>query len=221
MVMKADLHIHSMYSGDSISKPTSIMSAAADRGIGMIAITDHDSTAAWAEFKDIERRYPVKVIYGQEVKVRQANRIVGELLCLFLQKPVEHETVPEVIRHVNAQGGLVSIAHPFSERRVEFRGYDEIKNWDNIAIEVMNGRSYNRRDNEMAKNLAERLSVPITAGSDAHTPYEVGNCYLEFSGNSAQQLLCAVKNRDVQTGGRASMMWLSLLSTFGHIGLAL
>jgi len=125
-----------------------------------------------------------------------------------------------VIREVQAQGGLVSIAHPFSERRIEFRAFADIENWQNLAVEVMNGRSYKPRDNEMAKSLADRLKTPITAGSDAHTPFEVGNAYLEFDGKTTEDLLQAILNHDVKAKGKASSALFSLISGFGRIGLA-
>ncbi len=218
--MKADLHIHSIYSHDAIAKPDSILAAAADRGIGMIAVTDHDTTAGWSEFAEKSSKYPVRIIWGQEVKIYHQNQAVGEMLCLFLKNPVKSKTVNEVIQEVQSQGGLVSIAHPFSERRIEFRAFADIENWQDLAVEVMNGRSYKPRDNEMASSLAERLNTPITAGSDAHTPFEVGNAYLEFDGNTTEDLLKAILNRNVKAQGKASSAFFSLISGFGRIGLA-
>ncbi len=218
--MKADLHIHSLYSSDAITKPETILSVAADRGIDMIAITDHDSCAAWEHFAEIQNRYPVQVIFGQEIKVFQGNRIMGELLGLFLHKPVQSRDTRSVIAEITAQNGLVSIAHPFSERRHEFLAYTEIDNWNNIAIEARNGRTYNLRDNEMAANLAISLHTPITAGSDAHTPFEIGNVFVEFDGKSPDELKQAILNHNVQVGGHPSSILFSLVSGIGRLGIA-
>jgi predicted metal-dependent phosphoesterase TrpH len=219
-IMKADLHIHSIHSHDAISKPETILQTAADRGIGIAAITDHDTTAGWKDFKELSGKYPVQVVYGQEIKIFKKQELVGELLGLFLKEPIKSKTAPEVIEEIKAQDGIVSIAHPFSERRIEFSAYTEITNWKNIAIEVRNGRSYKNRDNEMAAGLAERLHAPITAGSDAHTPFEVGNVYLEFDGNSINDLKKAILNKDVQAGGHSSNALYSLISGLGRLGLA-
>lgn len=218
--MKADLHIHSIHSHDAISKPATILQTAADRGIGIIAITDHDTTAGWQDFQSLSHKYPVKIVYGQEVKIYRDKALVGELLGLFLKEPIKSNTAAKVIADITGQDGIVSIPHPFSERRVEFSAYTEITNWDNIAIEVRNGRSYKQRDNEMAAGLAERLKAPITAGSDAHTPFEVGNVYLEFEGKSAEDLKNAILNKDVQAGGHSSNALFSLISGLGRFGLA-
>ncbi|MBN2414055.1 PHP domain-containing protein [candidate division KSB1 bacterium] len=219
--MKADLHIHSMYSIDSIAKPESILAAAADRSIGIIAITDHVTTDGWKAFNHIKNKYPVDIINGQEIKVYQDNRIVGEILGLYLEKPVQSKNTIGVIDEIRAQNGLISIAHPFSERRHEFLAYTEIDNWQDIAIEILNGRTYNSRDNEMAKNLAKRLNTPITAGSDAHTPFEVGNVYLEFDGKTPEDLKKAILNHDVKATGQSSSVLFSIISGFGRLGLAI
>ncbi len=219
--MKADLHIHSMYSIDSVAKPESILAAAAERGIGIIAITDHSTTDGWKAFSQLKTKYPVDIIYGQEIKVYHDNRTVGEILGLYLEKPVQSKNTIGVIDEIRAQNGLISIAHPFSERRHEFLAYTEINNWQDIAIETLNGRTYNSRDNEMAKNLAKRLNTPITAGSDAHTPFEVGNVYLEFDGKTSGELKKAILNRDVKAKGQSSSVLFSVISGFGRLGLTI
>lgn len=219
--MKADLHVHSIYSHDAISKPESILSAAADRGIGIIALTDHDTAIGWKAIKALEPKYPVQVILGQEIKVYRNSQRVGELLGLFLHKPLQSKTIPQVIEEIHSQNGLVSIPHPFCERRGEFRGYEDINNLQQIAVEARNGRTYKERDNEMAAGFADRLQSMQTAGSDAHTPFEVGNVYLEFEGKTPQDLLHAIQNRDVKIGGSPSSSLFSLISGFGRFGIAI
>jgi len=220
--LKADLHIHSIYSHDSIAKPESVLAAAADRGIEIIAITDHNTTAGWKDFLEQARHFSVQVIPGQEIKIYNSrNESVGELLCLFLKEPIENKNIESVIQEVKAQGGLVSIAHPFSERRGEFRAYTDITDWRSMAVEVMNGRTYTRRDDEMARAMAEKLNTMITAGSDAHTPFEVGSVYLEFSGKTITDLKKAILNHEVEAKGHSSNPLFSLISGFGRIGLAI
>ncbi len=219
---RADLHIHSIHSPDAISKPESILEMAAEKGIDIIGITDHNTVNGWAPVLEASKYYPVKVVLGQEIKVYRDNAIAGELVCLFLQRPIPAtvNTVPKVIKEVNEQGGLVSIAHPFSEKRSIFRAFDQISDWQSIAIEVINGRSYNLRDNEMAQIIAEKLDSLITAGSDAHTPFEVGNVYLEFEGKSTEDLKNSIIHHDVRAHGRASSPVFSVVSEFGRLGLS-
>lgn len=219
--MKADLHLHSYFSSDSISKPESILRASADNGIGIIAITDHDTTASWKAFQEISHRFPVATIFGQEITVYQGAVKVGELLALFLHTPITSQTITGVIEQVRSQNGLISIPHPFCERRGEFRGFHQISNWDRVAIEVFNSRSYKNENNQLAAKVAEQLKTHITAGSDAHTPSEVGNAYLEFDGKTPEDLYRAIIHHDVVAQGITSSALFSIVSGFGRLGIAI
>ena len=46
------------------------------------------------------------------------------------------------------------------------------------ALEVLNARCWNDQPNDKAADLARNAGLLATAGSDAHTPVEVGRTYL-------------------------------------------
>ncbi|MBN1558804.1 PHP domain-containing protein [candidate division KSB1 bacterium] len=218
--MKADLHIHSIYSHDAISKPETILEIATVRGVNIIAVTDHCAAAAWQHFDGAAKRYPVQVIKGQEIKINNGKYIDGEILGLFLKRPIISTKVPDILAEIKSQGGIASIAHPFCDRRGEFRAFDQIDDWSAIAIEAKNGRIYKQRNNEMAAGLAARLELPITAGSDAHTPFEIGSVCLEFDGKSVRDLKAAILHGDVQIVGEPANALFALISSFGRLGIA-
>ncbi len=218
--MKADLHIHSNYSYDAISKPETILEMATERHIDIIAVTDHDA-ASWYDFERLSKKYPVQIVLGQEIKLFNNRFLMGELLALFLEKPIQSKNVRDILDEVKAQGGLISIAHPFCDRRGDFRAFDQIHEWSHIAIETKNGRTHKERNNEMAHGLADMLSLPQTAGSDAHTPFEIGNVYLEFDGASTTDLKHAVQNRDVTIHGQSSSALFTILSQAARLGIAI
>ena len=217
--MRADLHVHSANSLNSISRPESIMKSAAERGIDIIAITDSGNTDSWEEFLRLQQHFSVKVVLGQEIRVFNDRGYAGEVLCLFIEKPITRQKLPEIITQVKSQDGLVVISHPFSDLLGEFRAFDQIDDWDRVAIEVMNGRVFNKIDNKMAKKMAKQMNAYICAGSDAHTPFEVGNVYLEFDGKTIVDLKNAILNHQVHAHGKPSKMIYSLFSEFGRIGL--
>lgn len=219
--MKADLHIHSTFSHNAISRPETILETAAQRDIGIIAITDDNGLQGRRLFADTARRYPIQVVFGQEIKVANTKRSQDELLGLFLDRPIKSTSVSQIIAEVAAQGGITSIAHPFCERRGEFRAFDQIDDWSHVAIEVRNGRTFKKRDNQMAEELAERLNLPATAGSDAHTPFEIGNVYIEFDGADADDLKKAILNHDISIGGEPSAEIFTLLSNISRLGISL
>ncbi len=218
--MKADLHIHSIYSQDAISKPRTVLEMAAERGIDIIAVTDHRAALSWRDFSKAAAKYPVQIVRGQEIKLTNGRYSDGELLGLFLDRPIRSASAADVIAEIARQGGIAAIAHPFCERRGEFRAFDQIGDWSRVAIEVRNGRTLKKRNNEMAESLAERLALPATAGSDAHTPFEIGAVYLEFDGQNIDDLKQAILHRDIRIGGEPSNAIFTLLSGFGRFGIS-
>jgi len=89
------------------------------------------------------------VILGEERKVYHNGRIIGELICLFLSRPIEAKEVYSVMREVQDQGGILCAAHPFDHRRLPFREIEFLEG-ANVAIEVFNSRTYHPRGNGMA-----------------------------------------------------------------------
>ncbi|MBM7505297.1 PHP domain-containing protein [Agromyces aurantiacus] len=65
----ADLHTHSTVS-DGTDTPAELVGAAARAGLRAFAITDHDSTAGWAEASDAARAAGLILIPGMELSTR-------------------------------------------------------------------------------------------------------------------------------------------------------
>ncbi|MDR0309354.1 MAG: PHP domain-containing protein, partial [Candidatus Methanoplasma sp.] len=68
--MKADLHIHSNFSNDGKSTVEEIIAEAERKGLGCIAITDHNSFEAYGLAKDNGK---VIVIPGTEVSSKDGH----------------------------------------------------------------------------------------------------------------------------------------------------
>ena len=71
---------------------------------------------------------------------------------------------------------------------------------------------------EMMKILAvrNRGEIGITAGSDAHTPYEIGNVWIEADVNSPEQLRgYLITGKDIRSKGKSSSPFYTLLSGIG------
>ena len=75
--MKADLHIHSVFSDGSDSRE-SILQKAAAVGIKVLAFTEHDTTEGWQESLALGRRYGITVLPGVEISawLKQAKRCI-------------------------------------------------------------------------------------------------------------------------------------------------
>ncbi|MSS73003.1 MAG: hypothetical protein EXS64_16145 [Candidatus Latescibacteria bacterium] len=136
-----------------------------------------------------------------------------EVLCLFLREPVQSHNLVEILAEVEGQGGLAIAAHPFDYRRPALgRSRDLAEYSGRIGVEILNGRGYAGLGNREAAEYATAHGLPVTAGSDAHTPFEVGNVYVEADVETLAGLKQAILNRQIQVCGQVSHPIYSLCS---------
>ena len=79
-----DLHIHSTFS-DGTDTPTALVSMAEEKGLGAIALTDHNTVAGLPEFLQAAEGKMVRVITGTEFST-DYNGIELHILGLFLKQ---------------------------------------------------------------------------------------------------------------------------------------
>ena len=217
--MKLDLHIHSSFSPDAINPPEAICKAAIQKGLGGFALTDHNTTAGWEDVRKAAERAGLLFIPGVEQKVTVKGQVVGEVLCLFLRDPIRSHDLAGIITEAEGQGGLVVAAHPFDHRRPALgRSGGIMEHLHRIALEVLNGRGYTGQGNREAAACAKAYNLPVTAGSDAHTPFEVGNVCVEAEIRTVEALKQAIRDRQVRVAGRVSHPVFSLYSGIRKFG---
>ncbi|MBC7263937.1 MAG: PHP domain-containing protein [Chloroflexi bacterium] len=174
-MIKADLHVHTSASRDSMLSPEELIALCLRRGIGALAVTDHNHIAGALRLREIA---PFPVIVGEEIQTT-----CGEIMGLFLEETVPKNLSPEetVIR-IKEQGGLVIIPHPFDRvRRSVLRRDALYAILDQVdGIEVFNARVTLPNDNIRARALAEERGLLQTAGSDGHIACEIGNAWVEM-----------------------------------------
>lgn len=206
--MKVDMHVHTCYSKDAILSLETIMESCERRGLDGVAITDHNIIAGALALKEIA---PFLVIVGEEIETTR-----GEILGLFLKEEIPGGLMPEeAMARIREQGGLVGVSHPLDRlRRSAMRQVALFDILDELDfLEGFNSRVTFPSDNRKAQALAQAQGLPITAGSDAHTAYEVGRAYVEVpSFNGREDFLEALK--EAQIFGRLSPPWIHLLSTW-------
>jgi len=201
-LLKADLHVHTRYSPDSISSPEKIVQRCIDSGINCLAITDHNSIAGALETKRIA---PFKVIVGEEILTNS-----GEIIGYFLTEEIPPHLSPEdTVKRIKDQGGLVCIPHPCDSLRpqskLQRRALERIMPQVDL-IEVYNSRTMLLKDAARASQLAQKHGLPGTAGSDAHVVQEVGRSYIELPEfNDAEQFRKALTQGRI-TGNRTSIL---------------
>lgn len=211
--VRADLHNHTYYSPDSILSPEELVRRCRKRGINCVAVTDHNTVRGGIEARRmVEERgiEDLRVIVGEEVRSAE-----GEILGLFLSEDIPRGlSGEETIDRIRAQGGIVGVPHPFDSLRSAL-DYDRMKALaDRIDfIESYNARIVFRHHNRKAGTFAAEHGLPVSAASDAHSPWEVGRAYVrmrDFEG--PQDFIEALS--DARIGGRLSSPLIHLTSRY-------
>jgi hypothetical protein len=172
---KVELHSHTHYSRDSLTRPAAFFAACRARGIDRVAITDHNTAVGALALARLE---PDLVIVGEEIMTTK-----GELLAYFVSESVPRFLSPqETIRRLRAQGAFISVSHPFDRlRKGAWAEADLLEIIDQVdAIEVFNARCLYAADNEKAAAFAAARGKAGTVGSDAHHPAELGRATLNM-----------------------------------------
>ncbi|HEY4276667.1 MAG TPA: glycosyltransferase [Conexibacter sp.] len=170
-LIDVDLHMHTDHSGDCATPVEVLLATARARGLGAIAVTDHNEISGALEAQ--AKANGVKVIVGEEVKTKDQGEVIG----LFLRELIPRGlTLQETIAEIKRQGGLVYVPHPF-DRMHSVPDYEHLLAvLDDVdAIEVFNPRIAIHEFNEEAVRFAAKYRVPAGAGSDAHVAQGLGS----------------------------------------------
>ena len=210
-MLRADLHVHTDRSPDCLITPAKLIERCLARGINCLAVTDHNSIEGAIA---VQRIAPFPVIVGEEIKTSK-----GEIIGLFLQGAIAPLlSAEETVRKIKEQGGLVCLPHPFDRvRREPLRDNARESILSDIDIvEVLNARVTFTNDNAKAHRFAEDLKLPMSAGSDAHSLWEIGRAYVEMPEfETPQQFLEALHQGSIR--GHRSLPLVHLFSTWAKL----
>ena len=170
-LIDVDLHMHTDHSNDCATPVEVLLAEARTRGLGAIAVTDHNEISGALDAR--AKANGVKVIVGEEVKTKEQGEVIG----LFIEEKIPRGmTLEETIAEIKRQGGLVYVPHPF-DRMHAVPDYEHLLPvLDDVdAIEVFNPRIAIAEFNEEAVRFAAKYRIPAGAGSDAHVPQGLGS----------------------------------------------
>ncbi len=210
-MLKADLHIHTQFSMDCQTPLDKIIKRCQELNINCVAIADHGTAEGALRMREIA---PFKVIVAEEILTTH-----GEIMGMFLKESIPSGITPqEAIKRIRAQDGLVNIPHPFETIRgsaLNDAMIDEIGN-DIDLIEVLNSRSPLPANTNKARAFAAKHGIPGTAGSDAHTVFEIGNAYIEIPDfNNKEEFLKSVAEGKIY--GKRSGIFVHLFSGWARV----
>ncbi|MDD3159536.1 MAG: PHP-associated domain-containing protein [Candidatus ainarchaeum sp.] len=200
--MLFDLHLHSRYSVDALTKPETIVKIMKKNKFGF-SLTDHNNVDAYTKGKitQLAKKEGVFLIPGEEIKVLENTssdaKCVGEVIGYFLQKEIKPSTFESIFDQIKEQDALLSCPHPFDWPRKNFKEFPSLwKKFD--AMEVYNARAYyqglNKKSVDFFETVAKGKIAPL-ANSDAHTPEELGNGLTEIDAENETEFRKAIKKR--------------------------
>ena len=192
-----DIHMHTDHSNDCATPVEVLLETAKDRGMGAIAITDHNEISGALAAREIaERDGGIKVIVAEEVKTAEQGEVIG----LFLEEKIEKGmTMAETIAEIRRQGGLVYVPHPFDR----FHSVPDYEHLLDIVeeidiLEVFNPRVAFSAFNEEAERFAAKYRIVPGAGSDGHVAQALGSVRIrlhDFDG--PEEFLESMRSADI------------------------
>jgi predicted metal-dependent phosphoesterase TrpH len=164
----ADLHLHTSWSSDCSVEVEDVLDHGGARGLGAIAVTDHNVFGGALEAVELARDRDLIVIPGEEVKTDGQGEVIG----LFLSEEIPRGmSFGDTVAAIKAQGGLVYLPHPFDRLHSIPDAATLRRHLTDIDVfEVYNARLLFEGYNDEALRFARKYNLTMGAGSDAHVP---------------------------------------------------
>lgn len=210
-LVKAEFHCHTRFSKDSITQVEDLIAECRRKKIDRLVITDHN-TISGAELAS--QLAPDLIIVGEELMTEK-----GELLAFFVKEALPRGLKPtRAIELLRQQSAFISVSHPFDSMR---NGAWALADLEEIvplvdAIETFNSRCSMQNANHAAVDFARKHSLKGTAGSDAHTLWEIGRAtlWLENFTNAEELNRSLVQARSEV---RPSPFWVHFASSYARV----
>ncbi len=206
-LVDVDLHMHTDHSYDCATPVEVLLAEAQERGLGAIAVTDHNEISGALEAS--RQANGLKVIVGEEIKTADQGEVIG----LFIERKIPRGmSLKETIAEIKRQHGLVYVPHPF-DRMHSVPDYEHLLPvLDDVdAIEVFNPRIAISEFNDEAVRFAAKYRIPAGAGSDAHVPQGLGSVRIrmrDFDG--PEEFLESLRDADI-VRNPASLLYVQAL----------
>jgi glycosyltransferase involved in cell wall biosynthesis len=206
-LIDVDLHMHTDHSNDCATPVEVLLAEARSRGLGAIAVTDHNEISGALDARS--KASGLTVIVGEEVKTAEQGEVIG----LFIEEKIPRGlTLEETVAEIKRQGGLVYVPHPF-DRMHSVPDYEHLLTIvdDVDAIEVFNPRIAISEFNEEAVRFAAKYRIPAGAGSDAHVPQGLGSVRIRMRAfDGPDEFLQSLRDADI-IRNPASLLYVQAL----------
>jgi hypothetical protein len=197
----AETHSHTTAS-DGMVSAVELVHAAADAGLSVLCVTDHDTVAPLDEAVAVGAALGVDVVAGEEVTCTFPPGI--HIVGLDIRRPIRmHMPVEDTVDAIHAEGGLAIVAHPFlptwfasiTERRL--RRLLEGRRIDGIEVRhtapVLPG-TWGRLDAFCAEHR-EAVGALLAAGDSHFGAHDLGRLVTAYPGRGWADLRRAIETR--------------------------
>ena len=222
MMMRADLHVHTLHSirsgnmrflrsRDCYSRPIDVYRRARARGMDLVAVTDHDSIDGALELA-ASVEHPDTVIIGEEVScwyrgIQVHLGVYGMTEALHRDVQPVRGNASDVIACLRSAGVLFSLNHLLHFYRGQAPLADYLRLVEEVpALEARNGAMlpvHNLLIEAMVSRRAAGGESRLSAigGSDAHTLRRVGRTWTEAPGRNREEFLDSLARGLGRPGG--------------------
>jgi hypothetical protein len=216
---KADLHVHTTFSKDGTTTVRGALKRAAEVGLNVIAITDHDEMRGSLTACELAPQYGIEAIPAVEISARE-----GHILALFVEEPIPAgRTLLETLLRIGDQGGIAIAPHPVNPLPKSLP-MDALVGAvaHNAAKYVLRGIEVYNMGYQIFNHLAQKISpwLPLakTAGSDSHVYWTVGIGQTGFAGYKAADLRRALETMStIPIPAPTKFTLTPILGWMGHV----
>jgi predicted metal-dependent phosphoesterase TrpH len=195
MQVKVDLHVHTMYSKDSIITPKELVYYAKKAGLNAVAVTDHNQVEG---ARKIAEETSFLIIPGTEV-----SSLHGHIVGLNVSEHIPRDlSADETVDRIHAAGGVAIACHPYALFKGSIGKHVTAK-FD--AVETINASSFPfGSTSKKSSELADRLKLPKVAGTDAHYGPVIGRAFTVIDAEpNVEALLKAIVKGHCSPAGKA------------------
>lgn len=164
--MRIDLHTHSVVS-DGTQTPADVVRSAAQAGLDVVALTDHDSTVGWSEAGDAARAAGIRLVPGMEVSCSSGG--VSVHLLSYLHDPTEPQLRAEAENIRDSRTGR-------ARHIVELLARDVDLSWDDVQRQVEDDATIGRphiADALVARGIVRDRTEAFAGLLNSRGPYYV------------------------------------------------
>jgi len=166
--MRIDLHTHSTAS-DGTQSPAQVVASAAEAGLDVVALTDHDTTSGWDEAAASARRHGIALVGGIEISCQHDG--ISIHLLGYLQDPASPGLLAELDRSRESR-------QTRARRIVERLSADVPLRWDDVLEQIEPGATIGRphiADAMVAKGIVSSRTEAFDTYLDRGSPYYVSH----------------------------------------------